>query len=235
MNKPLLILASSTLALGYVSPVIAQYAPPPPPQPFPGFINELLRQQDPYYSAWDLGGSVRLRYELKENGLGLPAANDWRKTGVDNDNSYFSDKILFNAGYTAKWWSVYVQGRSSSTTGDDRNSIGTIGAPGGSGPESDGPVDLHQAYFTLGNHKEFPVSLKLGRQELIYGDERLVGAYGWNNIGRVFDAAKVRWQNAWFAAEAFTGKIVLPDCWQRRIKLRTDKKRLTFLKDCVIC
>jgi hypothetical protein len=39
----------------------------------------------------------------------------------------------------------------------------------------------------------------------------LVGAFAWNNIGRVFDAAKVRWQNPWFAAEAFTSKLVLPD------------------------
>jgi len=204
MKRSLVALTSAAVALGYVSPLIAQYAPPPPPQPFPGFINDFLRKRDPYYSVWDIGGAVRLRYELKENGLGLPANNDWRDTSgttIDNDNSYFSDKILAHAGYTAKWWSIYVQGRSSSTTGDDRNP----------NFESDGIVDLHQAFFTLGNHKEFPVSLKLGRQELSYGDERLVGAFGWHNIGRVFDAARVRWQNAWFAAEAFTGKIVLAD------------------------
>jgi hypothetical protein len=82
-------------------------------------------------------------------------------------------------GYTGTWFSVFVEGRHSSTTGDDRNP----------NLESDGPIDLHQAYITLGNHKEFPLSLKIGRQELIYGDERLIGAFGWNNIGRVFDAA----------------------------------------------
>ncbi len=101
MNKPFLALASTALAIGYVSPVIAQYAPPPPPQPFPGFINDFLRKQDPYYSVWDIGGSVRLRYELKENGLGLPPANDWRDTSgttIDNDNSYFSDKVLAHIG-----------------------------------------------------------------------------------------------------------------------------------------
>jgi len=201
MNKSLFALASTALAIGHVWPVIAQYAPPPPPQPFPGFINDFMRKQDPYYSVWDIGGSVRLRYELKENGLGLPPNNDFRKTGADNDNGYFSDKVLVHAGYTDKWWSVYVQGRSSGTSGDDRNP----------NFESDGIADLHQAYFTLGNHKEFPVSLKVGRQELSYGDERLVGAFAWNNIGRVFDAAKVRWQNSLFAAEAFTSKIVLPD------------------------
>ncbi len=201
MKNALLALASTALAFGCVSSALAQYAPPPPPQPFPGFINDYLRKQDPYYSVWDLGGSARLRYELRENGLGSPPNADFRKTGVDNDNSYFSDKILVYAGYTAKWWSAYVQGRSSGTTGDDRNP----------NFESDGIADLHQAYFTLGNHKEFPLSLKVGRQELSYGDERLVGAFAWNNIGRVFDAAKLRWQNEWFAAEAFTSKIVLPD------------------------
>lgn len=214
MKKSLFTLTSTALALGYISPVIAQYAPPPPQQPFPGFINDFLRKKDPYYSQWDIGGSARLRYELKENGLGLPPVNDWRDTsgtGIDNDNSYFSQKILAHIGYTAKWWSVYVQGRSSGTSGDDRSSNATLPGPGGAGPESDGPADLHQAYFTVGNHKEFPVSLKIGRQELSYGDERLVGAFAWNNIGRVFDAAKVRWQNSLFAAEAFTSKIVLPD------------------------
>jgi hypothetical protein len=210
-KKSLLVLTSTAVALGASAPALAQYAPPPPTQPFPGFLNEYLRKQDPYYANWDISGSARFRYEVRENALGLPPNNDWRKTGFDNDNSYFSDKILAHVGYTAKWWSVYVEGRSSSTTGDDRSWNGAIPGTGGAGPESDGPVDLHQAYVTIGNHKEFPVSAKIGRQELIYGDERLVGAFGWNNIGRVFDAARLRWQNAWFAAEAFTGKIVLPD------------------------
>mgnify|MGYP001571231193 CR=1 FL=1 len=110
-------------------------------------------------------------------------------------------KVLARVGYTSQWWSFLVEGRGSGSTDDDRN----LNA------ESDGPADLHQAYFTLGNHKEFPVSLKLGRQELSYGDERLVGAFAWNNIGRVFDAAKLRWQNSWFTMEAFTSRLVLPD------------------------
>ena len=80
----------------------------------------------------------------------------------------------------------------------------------GHGPESD-TIDLHQAYFTIGNHKEFPLSVKIGRQELTYGEERLVGAFGWNNIGRVFDAAKVRWQNEWFGADFFTSRVVIPE------------------------
>jgi hypothetical protein len=38
--------------------VDAQYAPPAPLQPFPGFINTYLRNQDAYLANWDIGGSV---------------------------------------------------------------------------------------------------------------------------------------------------------------------------------
>jgi hypothetical protein len=119
-------------------------------------------------------------------------------------------------GYTESWWSALVEGRSSFAQSDQRfaypNSPAVAGTrpAKGLGPESD-TIDLQQAYVTLGNHKEFPVSMKLGRQELSYGDERLVGAYGWNNITRVFDAAKLRWQNAWFGADFFTGRVVVPE------------------------
>ena len=38
-----------------------------------------------------------------------------------------------------------------------------------------------------------------------------VGAFAWNNIGRVFDAAKVRWQNEWFGADFFSSRVVIPE------------------------
>ncbi len=196
-------LAAATFVLGPAGATQAQYAAPAPLQPFPGLLNDWMRKQDPYLANWDISGAARIRYEVKEN-AGFTAAGsgaDFRHVGVDNDNAYLMNKILARVGYNAKWWSFLIEGRNSGTTGDDRNP----------NAESDGPAELHQAYFTLGNHKEFPLSLKVGRQELSYGDERLVGAFAWNNIGRVFDAAKVRWQNSWFNLETFTSRIVLPD------------------------
>jgi hypothetical protein len=217
MKLNLTTLAASSIVLAAAHSVYGQYTPPPPTAPFPGFINDYLRKQDPYNSVWDIGGALRGRYELKEGGMGLPPANDFRDVTTPtgkNDNDYFSTKLLARIAYTDKWWSAYLEGRSSMTYSDSRSATGAGAVPGpggGGGPEQDGMVDLHQAYVTVGNHKEFPVSLKLGRQELSYGDERLVGAFAWNNIGRVFDAAKARWQNPYFAAEAFTSKLVLPD------------------------
>jgi hypothetical protein len=70
---------------------------------------------------------------------------------------------------------------------------------------------VHQAFAFLGNHKEFPVSLKIGRQELAYGDQRLVGHFRWNNNARTFDAFKARWQNPLFGVDVFTGGVVYND------------------------
>src|SRR5688572_5161472 len=101
---------SSQLILGVLAccaagQAFAQYAPPPPPAPFPGFINEYLRKDDPYMAKWDFGGQIRLRYEMKEGFAiaGVPGSVDFRDVG-DNDNDYFLEKIRLRAGYTDKRW-----------------------------------------------------------------------------------------------------------------------------------
>ncbi|MBL9167424.1 MAG: alginate export family protein [Verrucomicrobiales bacterium] len=205
-------IALGALAFVHSGSLQAQYAPPPPPKPFQGFINEWLRKDDPGTAAWDIGGSVRMRYELKDNfGIaGAPGSLDFRNTNADVDNAYLMERIRLRLGYTAQWWSALVEGRSSLVQEDDRFASTAPVVYKGRGPEADS-IDLHQAYVTLGNHKEFPLSLKVGRQEMSYGEERIIGAFAWNNIGRVFDAAKMRWQNAWFGADFFTSRVVIPE------------------------
>lgn len=67
------------------------------------------------------------------------------------------------------------------------------------------PTNLHQAYFDWRPGGSQRWEFRAGRQELSYGDERLIGAFGWDNVGRSFDAARVRyrigtWSNDFFAA-----------------------------------
>ena len=226
MKNHLKHLSAGALVLVALNQVHAQYAPPPPPTPFPGFLNEYLRAKDPYANQWDFGGDARARYEAKE-GFGMPgvgktapppntASLDFRDNGAKVSNEYFLERIRIHAGYTDKWWSAYVEGQSSQAQSDLRYAYANNPAVAGTtkrlgyGPESD-TIDLHQAYVTAGNHKEFPLSVKVGRQELTYGEERLIGAFGWNNIGRSFDAAKLRWQNEFFGADFFTGYPVIPE------------------------
>jgi hypothetical protein len=204
--------------LAFALPVRAQYTAPPPPAPFAGFINEWLRASDTNMNKWNFGGSARFRYEMKEGFAiqGQTGSMDFRDHGADVDNEYFLGKVLFHGGYTESWWSAYAEGRSSFAFSDQRYAYpntppgaGTVRRKG-DGPESD-TIDLQQAFVTVGNPSAFPLSAKVGRQELSYGEERLVGAFAWNNIGRVFDAAKMHWQNEWFWSDFFVSRPVIPE------------------------
>jgi len=215
--RPLLLAVTAFFAIIQLH---AQYTPPPPPRPFPGFLNEYLRASDPYMAAWDIALNVRERVEDKDNaGFTYSGQNaDFRDTGTglnnDNNNSYYLTRIMPRVGYTAKRFAFLVEGRSSISYRDERGDqrvAADANRPGHALAENDYDLNVHQAYFFLGNHKEFPLSLKIGRQELVYGDQRTLGNFRWNNNARTFDAAKVRWQNAWFGVDVFTGGLVYND------------------------
>jgi hypothetical protein len=168
-----------------------------------GLVNDWLREQWPAFQPWDLGGQIRARFEYHDNfavpGL-RPTAVDFREQG-GTDNGYLLLRETIHLGYTpVDWFSAYAEARDSSSYWDRRYPH----------PESD-RLDLHQGFAVLGDPKEFPVTAKVGRQELSYGDERLIGAFDWNNIGRSFDAAKARWQQPGSWVDAFVGRVVIPD------------------------
>lgn len=53
-------------------------------------------------------------------------------------------------------------------------------------------LDLHQAYFKINNFFKLPLNLKVGRMELSYGSQRLIGAVAWHNVGRSFDGSVLK-------------------------------------------
>lgn len=63
---------------------------------------------------------------------------------------------------------------------------------GGTTDASAGQLDLHQGWLewsdSVGGR---PWAFRAGRQEISFGDERLVGAAGWTNTGRSFDGARL--------------------------------------------
>jgi hypothetical protein len=52
---------------------------------------------------------------------------------------------------------------------------------------TDGPIAVHQAYLNVDGDA---LDLRIGRQELAYGSQRVLGTDGWHQIGRAWDAAK---------------------------------------------
>lgn len=171
-----------------------------------GLLNDWLRGQSDVFKDLDLGGQFRVRYEGKDNGGndGRYASQDFLQNlppGKFNDNSFVYLREKVHLGYTpSPWLGFYAEARDSSSTGDERNP----------NPGAD-QFDLHQAFITLGDARTFPITLKAGRQELVYGDERLIGNGDWGNLLRSFDAAKLRFENEDVWVDAFTGRLVLPD------------------------
>jgi hypothetical protein len=213
------VVAALGLLLAAAPAARAQYVPSTPARPFPGYLNEWLRS-DPYMNAWDIGVNARVRYEDKDGaGFTYSGSNaDFRDKGTaltaDNENAYWLSRIMPRVGYTDKWWNFLVELRSSASVSDERGdqrAPADAAKPGRALAENDRDLNVHQAFVTIGNHKEFPFSLKLGRQELVYGDQRLVGHFRWNNNARTFDAVKLRWQNAWFGVDLFSGGVVYND------------------------
>ncbi len=167
-----------------------------------GLFNDWLREQSPDFAPWDIGGQFRARLEVKDfiDTPGQAGQVAFRHDHGDANNTYLLLRQKIHVGYTEDWFNIFVEGEESSSTGDKRNP----------NLESD-QFDLHQGYVTLGNPQKFPLVAKVGRQELSYGDERLIGAFDWNNIGRTFDAIKLRYNvtpNSW--VDAFTGNVVIP-------------------------
>jgi hypothetical protein len=173
-----------------------------PPAPLPGLLNDWLRQQSSELSSWDIGGQVRARFEDKAY-FAVPKPKkdvDFQHTG-DSDNSYELMRERLHVGWMPwKWVEIYGELQDSTSFNDDRQPS----------PDND-HYTLRQAWAAMGNPEEFPLMAKVGRQELIYGDQRLIGVADWLNFGRTYDAAKMRCQSSNFWVDAFISQPVLPD------------------------
>lgn len=143
------------------------------------------------------------RFEFRENNFDF-------NNSVDsiNDDSWFLNRLRVSIQLKpTDWITFYVQGQDSREFGSNRPNI-----PGQFGAEGDNSFDLRQAYIEIGDGKSFPLSLKAGRQVLLYGDQRLISPLEWTNLSRTFDALKLRWSGAdglW--VDAFTSSVVVPD------------------------
>jgi hypothetical protein len=68
-------------------------------------------------------------------------------------------------------------------------------------------TNLHQAYLDWKPWGTTNWNLLVGRQEFIYGEERLVGAFNWDNVGRSFDAARLRYRRGAWTNDFFWGRL----------------------------
>ena len=126
----------------------------------------------------EISGEVRDRYEVRNNAsFGNP--ND---TGVDQNNSSFlGQRLRLNLGYKPTTdVKFFVQFQDSRLFGAE---AGTLG--------NSQNTDVHQGYMQIQDLFLDGLQLRLGRQEIFFGDHRVIGNVGWSNIGRSFDGARL--------------------------------------------
>lgn len=143
------------------------------------------------------------RFEYRDNNFDF---NSGLRT--INDDSWLLNRFRLSMQLKpADWLTFYVQGQDAREIASDRADI-----PGLLGAEGDNPFDLRQLYVEIGDAKVSPLSLKVGRQVLLYGDQRLIGPLEWSNISRTFDAVKLRYtgkDGLW--VDAFISSVVVID------------------------
>ncbi|MES2996966.1 MAG: alginate export family protein [Verrucomicrobiota bacterium] len=165
----------------------------------PGWLNEMLREGNQVAEAWDIGGQIRARFESRSNAGVSPNTDFIRNAG--NDNDWLLLRQRFHVGWRpSPWLQAYVEARGSQAFSDARDPS----------PDED-VIDLHQAFLNISNAEQFPLTLKIGRQELVYGDQRQIGTGDWGNMPRSFDAAVVRYhvaEKSWI--DLFTSRVVIP-------------------------
>lgn len=139
----------------------------------------------------------RARFEYRNNNYDLNSA-----VNSINDGSWMLQRARLGMKLApTDFLTFYVQGQSGFEFGSKRPKI-----PGAIGAEGDNQADLFQAYVRIGDNH---FNATIGRQTLIYGDERLVGAFDWNNLGRSFDAVKLHYGTDTWSIEAFTASVVV--------------------------
>lgn len=72
--------------------------------------------------------------------------------------------------------------------------------------------DVHQMFFdvrVLG--EDVPLTLRIGRQELLYGAQRLVSPLGWANVHRTWDGAKLFFVSELLDVDGFYTRPVIVD------------------------
>jgi hypothetical protein len=101
----------------------------------------------------------------------------------DNNDGFVLSRLRLNLEFTpTAWFDAFVQAEDSEAGGITAGHITT---------SIKDVFDLRQAYVQLQNGENGWIRFRVGRQELRYGQERLVGVSDWTNAPRVFDAFRL--------------------------------------------
>jgi hypothetical protein len=135
-------------------------------------------------------GEYRARFEGYSGGGYAPNATD----------DYLLSRLQLNLLiHPSPWFKLFIQGM-------DARSLEKFPEV----PPFQNSWDIRQAYLELGDTEQSIFGLRVGRQELLYGDQRLIGNSAWTNAERVFDAARGTVKYKGYRLDLFASAVVNP-------------------------
>lgn len=184
-NRPLAVVLLSALPALSARPAHAADPPAALPSPTPTSTPALT----PAAKSFEIGAQIRLRGDAFQN-LDLSGARDDR-------DAYALSRVRLSATLRrGESLSAFVELQDARVFGGETSTV-----------SNEKNVDLHQGWLKVGGEKRF---VRLGRQELAYGEQRLVGTFDWDNVGRAFDGVLGR-------APFFGGKLSV-DAFAAKVK-----------------
>ena len=138
----------------------------------------------------EVAGEYRIRVE------GVEGA----RFQAGNDDAYFLSRLRFGATFLpSESWRAVVQVQDAHVFLKNQQP---------SRPPFQDIVDARLAYVEVGARGDAPIRLRAGRQELSFGEQRLVGTADWLNTGRTFDAVRATYKRPHVSVDGFGGWVV---------------------------
>lgn len=142
-----------------------------------------------------ISGQLRLRSELDDKGL-------------TQDESTLAHLLRTRLRVTARPMQgvalvAEIQDSRHFGSGDPDAARGTTDA-------SADALDMRQAFVQIDTLLHLPVDLRVGRQEMLFNNERLIGSSNWNNTGRSFDAARGTLKAGDLIIDLFGSRLAAP-------------------------
>ena len=169
-----------------------------------------------------LGGSIRTRAEYANGFYSFPgdltlpgfapapvpaagaAAGVRPKSAIDDDYVLNQTRLWADADVN-EHLRIFIQIQDARAFGVEGGTVGFATPPTVPGVANN-RIDIHQGYFDIKKLFDLPLTVRVGRQEIVWGDHRVIGNLVWSNQGRVFDGGRFMWDTDAIHAEAFAVK-----------------------------
>jgi hypothetical protein len=151
----------------------------------------VLTHVNKHLPAWlRFSGEYRMRAEGFDGGSFKP----------DTSDAYVLSRLRLNMRVAPTYW-MRFQFQAQDAQAGGRNVKPDVA------PFED-TIDMRQAYVEFAKAEAPGVILRVGRQELVFGEQRLIGHLNWTNTARSFDAAKLTLQHGNYKVDAFAASVV---------------------------